>query len=166
MAPLTHRKLPEIPNKKKSKSTENLVKPELFYNVEQSLPADLVQEVPINAFPDVERSLPVQLTQQSVPTQVKRPTRRVMQIEPSPSPQTLTHYNRVSFKRSSYVKAVTSSQKDGSFDKEESTDKDSPVDGSLEQTPVTDAINGHDSTLKEHNNIIAALSERKEVGFS
>ena len=98
---------------------------------------------------DVELSLPVSLAQQPVNGQVRKP-RRTLQIESTPNAQALTHYNRVSFKRKSrgsYVKAVTGSQV-----------VNGPTADSVEQT------DGDNTALTEHQNIMTALTERKEVG--
>ena len=141
----TPRKLPMIPPKKlmNSKSSENI----------------LEEEKPIFVQYDAELSLPIHLISKphkqspSDQSKVKKP-QRILKVEPTPPPEQLPHYNRVSFKRESrgsYLKAIRNSQHIHS-QKQQPTSSCSDVQ-----------IEGIES---DHSEILQTLNERKEVSSS
>lgn len=122
----------------------------------------LEEEKPIFAQYDAELSLPIHLIPKpqrpspSDQSKVKKP-QRILKVEPTPSPEQLPHYNRVSFKRESrgsYLKAIRNSQ----HIHNQKQQQDEPTNSSSDVR-----VEGIES---DHSQILQTLNERKEVSSS
>ena len=127
-----------------SKSSENVLEEEkpvvVQYDAELSLPAHLI-------------SKPQRLSP-SDQSKIKRP-QRILKVEPTPAPEQLPHYNRVSFKRESrgsYLKAIRNSQHIHKQQQDEPTSSSSDLQAGGIET--------------DHGQILQTLRERKEVSSS